>query len=186
MSVASRITSGVENLSPKEMSHLLSSYLETSQSSFGARASAAWRDSAKQLLDMNPSKSLMGMGIGLGIMTFLSPDPLTGGIADFGMDLGHRPGFETKSDLGVESLNPEPGQDIYSKKWTYLLKNDPVLKDNMDEFSNKSYKDLNMNGKMYTKFNPKKKFKRNYVDMRQTYNARYETNDMRRANIPKF
>lgn len=186
MSIASRFSSGIESLSPKEMSHLLTGYLESSTPTFADRASAAWRDSAKQILDMNPSKTLMGMGIGLGIMTFLSPNALTGGVADFGMDLGHTPGFDTKSGVGIESLEPEPGQDVYAKKWTYLLKNDPVLKDNMSEFSGKSYKDLNMNGKMYTKFNPQKKFKRNYIDMRQSYHARYETNDMRRANIPKF
>ena len=154
------------------------------KSGFADKSSQAWRTSVKQLLYSNPSKSLLGMGIGLALMTVANPNPMTGSTLDFGMDLGHRPGFDSKSDGGLESLDAEPGNTLFSKKWTYLLKKDPILKDNMDELSDKRYKDLNMNTRNFQEFNPTKKYKRNYIDYRKDYNSRYVSNDMRRAQIP--
>lgn len=155
-------------------------------SKFGEKASGAWRNSVKQLLHMNSSKTLGGLALGIGLLNFGNPNQMTGGVSDFGIDLGHRPGFKSESGVGIESLSPEPGMDVYQKKWTYLLKNDPILKDNMSELSNKSYKNLTMNRKSYGMQDPSKKFKRNYIDYRKDYSGRYETNDMRRAVIPSF
>ncbi|HLD91537.1 MAG TPA: hypothetical protein VI911_11115 [Patescibacteria group bacterium] len=183
MSLSARFSQGFEQLTPKELQHAMSAYTESTTPSFGTKVSTAWRNSVKQVLEMKPAKSVLGLGIGLSILSLGSPDQLAGGISSFGIDIGHRPGFKSDSDIGMESLSAEPGQDVFTQKWTYLLNNDPILKDNISALSDRSYKDLTMNKKIYTQFNPSKKFKRNYIDYRKNYNSRYQTNDMRRTQI---
>ena len=170
-------------LTTDQMDFIQQQSIDKLSSQFSAKTAQGWRNSVKQLLYQNQSKSMMFMGIGLGLVTFFNPNQMTGGVKDFGINLGHRPGFETQSGVGLESLSPEPGQDVFNEKWTHVLKSDPVLKDNIDKYSKQSYKDLAMNERNYTQFNPKKKFKRNYIDHRKQYNARYETNDMRRVRV---
>ena len=179
----SLIRHNVGKLGATEIAHLNTMTASEFTSKFAEKTASAWRDSAKQLLYQSSSKSLMGMGIGLTLLNFGNPNQLSGGISDFGIDLGHRPGFNSESGVGSESLSPEPGQDVFTKKWSYLLKHDPILKDNMDSIAGKSYKDLAMNKKAYLSQPPSKRFKRNYIDYRKEYNSRYETNDMRRARM---
>ena len=161
---------------------------DTLKSGFAEKTASAWRNSVKQLLFSKQGKTAMGMSVGLALMTVANPNQMSGGIMDFGIDLGHKPGFSSQSGHGgpLESLDAEPGNDVFQKKWAYMLKNDPILKDNIDKYSDKSYKNLDMNSRTYAQVSPTKKYKRNYIDYRKSYNKRYITNDMRRAEIPSF
>ena len=177
------IAEGLDNATPAELSALSEKLGMETGSKFAEKTATAWRNSVKPTLYSNKGKTAMGMGVALSLIAFTNPNALTGGMSDLGMDLGHRPGFNSSNGVGIESLDPEPGQDVFSKKWTYLLKNDPILKDNMSKYTDKRYSDINMNTKKYNQFNAVKKYKRNYINQRATYEKRYETNDMRRIMV---
>ena len=186
MALRGRVDETMTQMTPDELQTFQRTLNDRIGFGFAERTSTAWRNSVKQTLFNKIPKSGLGLATGLGLLTFFNPNQLTGGVSDFGMSLGHTPGRKTESGVGNEVLDPKEGEDVFTEKWTHLLKDDPILSDNINKYSQKNYKDFLWNKRMPRTPDPTRMYKRNYIDRRKQYSKYYETNDMRRTKIPGF
>ncbi len=213
-------TNGLSHMNPEEKNSAIMEYLGTfgiGKKSYARESSRTWANSIKQVLwgkSRDPGRNfltpktdkfyglkkfayehdlgkrgLYGVAA-MGLLQFASPNQMSGGLADLGIDLGHRPGTGGEQDIfgrnpspASPNLNPSPEENPFNTRWAHLVKDNPNLEDKWIEYSNKNYKKLYepmLNINTYPTTN---RSTRRYNDSRKKFSTRYKTNDMRRSEL---
>lgn len=127
---------------------------------------------------------------GAALATFFSPDALSGGVADLGMNIGDRPGVRgrNKLDLTFSPLSSlglgEVANDPFTEKWARLVNSNPILADKYDKLAPMDYKEIARDQQRKTienyQYRSQTSGKRIYFNNLSKFSKHYQTNDMRK------